>query len=246
VGFYLCSSLAMTASTIVGAPNLLFLGAGASRPYGKMLMAEFIADFRKRIEGGPAIVTSNPLLNAICRKKQDLEFLIEELDALSSREYLGRELLNSSPLGAIGKQEERWSGVSQLSGEATRLLSELKKAVYLHYRSIPDAARTAILEQPLGLIRNERHPPVVFTTNYDPAIEEFCASHRLRSVDGFVHDEQRQEYVWSRAAFDRFLGSPEGHLVLFKLHGPRTGSGSGAELCDRCQCTAPTPTTKPR
>jgi hypothetical protein len=50
-------------------------------------------------------------------------------------------------------------------------------------------------------------------------VEKFCARHQLRLVDGFIHDEQTQEYVWSRDAFDRFVGSPENSLVLFKLHG---------------------------
>ena len=31
----------MLSSHIVATPNILFLGAGASKPYGKMLMGEF-------------------------------------------------------------------------------------------------------------------------------------------------------------------------------------------------------------
>lgn len=53
----------MTASAIVGTPNLLFLGAGASQPYGKLLMGEFIRSFRQKIEGFPnASLQSQPTL----------------------------------------------------------------------------------------------------------------------------------------------------------------------------------------
>lgn len=188
-----------------------------------MLMREFVQSFRRRKDLGgvvPVITSPEPLLDAICdEKKEDLESLIEELEALSSREYLGRQTFNSSPVGAGVSERERWPGMSQLSREAAGLLGELKRAVYLHYRTIADPAQTAILEKPLGLLRNEQRPAVVFTTNYDPAVEQFCVGHRLRLIDGFVHDEQRQEYAWSRDAFDQFFGSPDSHLVLFKLHG---------------------------
>jgi SIR2-like domain len=160
------------------------------------------------------------LLDAICRKKEDLEFLMEELEILTSRDYLGSETLNSSPLGMGKREEERWPGLQQLANEATGLLSNLRKEVYLHYRTIPEPVRTKILKKPLDLIRDVRYPAVVFTTNYDPAVEKYCVNNQLRLVDGFVHDEQTQEYVWSRNAFDNFGGtSPENSLVLFKLHG---------------------------
>ena len=56
---------------IVGTPSVLFLGAGASQPYGKMLMGDFVRSFRKKnehVSGGPAPIISNPLLDAICGK----------------------------------------------------------------------------------------------------------------------------------------------------------------------------------
>ena len=41
----------MQANAIIGTPNILFLGAGASKPYGKLLMGEFIESVRGKIEG---------------------------------------------------------------------------------------------------------------------------------------------------------------------------------------------------
>lgn len=202
----------MTTNTITGAPKLLFLGAGASKPYGSMLMGEFVQSFRKK--------AASVLLDAICSKQEDLEFLIAELDALGSRDYLESQTFNPYPDG--GAREQRWAGFSQLASEARSLLADLKREVYLHYRALSDPTRTSILAKPIELLKSDSYPTVVFTTNYDPAVERFCASQGLRLTDGFVHKEQTQEYVWDRVAFDRFAGSPENSLVLFKLHGSAT------------------------
>lgn len=212
----------MKNSAIVGAPNLLFLGAGASRPYGKLLMGEFIDLFKRKIAGGnnhPFAIplNSSPLLNAICAEHEDLEFLIEELDALGSRDYLEKQSVDRNFPGTGGVQESRWPEFQQIATEARKLLAKLKQEVYLQYRKIPDPAQTVILTKPIRLLGNDSHI-VVFTTNYDPAVEKFCAMQNLRLMDGFVHDERTQEYVWSRAAFSEPLGVVRS-LVLFKLHG---------------------------
>lgn len=212
----------MATSVIVGTPNLLFLGAGASMPYGKPLMGEFVRSFRFKGIGENIHLRGlgNPslLLNAICDKQEDLEFLIEELDALSSRDYLERSSFDPNPPGTGVGQQWRWPEFQALAREARELLAQLKREVYLQYRSIPIPAETAILVRPISLLQTDSYPTVVFTTNYDPAVEKFCAEQSLRLIDGFRHDDRTQEYVWNRAAFDGPL-APLGALVLFKLHG---------------------------
>jgi len=70
-------------------------------------MKEFVDSFQGEIDGGvehknlrgiPA--NSSLLLNAICAKNKDLEFLIEELDTLSSRKYLEEEFFDPNPIGS--------------------------------------------------------------------------------------------------------------------------------------------------
>jgi hypothetical protein len=46
----------MTAPVIVGSTSILFLGAGASQPYGKMLMADFV------VHSGPRNLAGQPFL----------------------------------------------------------------------------------------------------------------------------------------------------------------------------------------
>ena len=188
-------------------------------------MGEFIRGFRKKVEGEvandriPAIRPNpSPLLDAICDEQEDLEFLIEELGALSSREYLERQSYNPNPPGMGGSGQWRWPDFQQLAIEARKQLALLKREVYLEYRSIPDASRTAMLSKLISLLQTDSQPTVIFTTNYDPAVEKFCALQGLRLTDGFKHDERTQEYVWNREVFDAIKLLPNS-LVLFKLHG---------------------------
>ena len=187
-------------------------------------MGEFIRSFREKIEEGSkrtgAIppVSASPLLEAICEQQEDLEFLIEELESLSSRAYLGHQYFNPNPPGMGSAQQLRWPNFQQVASEARDLLALVKREVYLAYRGIPDPTQTSVLLKPIRLLQTDsQDPAVIFTTNYDPAVEKFCSTQGLRLVDGFTHDETTQEYVWNRAVFG---GRPlPGTLILFKLHG---------------------------
>jgi hypothetical protein len=78
---------------------------------------------------------------------------------------------------------------------------------------------------------------VVFTTNYDCVIEEFCASQKIKCVDGFKHNQNLRRYEWEASEFSEAFrkfgrvnlikdGSKHYHSLgeksvinLFKLHG---------------------------
>jgi len=60
---------------ITHAPVALFLGAAASKPFGKMLMAEFINSLY-----ADKTFTSSPLFKQIAQKNSDLEYLFEQLE----------------------------------------------------------------------------------------------------------------------------------------------------------------------
>jgi hypothetical protein len=216
----------MTVSPIIGTPSILFLGAGASKPFGKMLMGEFVDWFRHKDDKGfgRAILTEskNELLDALCDEKKDLEFLIDELASLSSMTYLERRTrpvylrADSTSLGAPSEQLV-WPEFANLAGEARLLLAELKKEVYLHYREIENPAKLDLFTKIFRMVRGPMHPVVAFTTNYDPAVENLCAELNWTITDGFA--DVGRTYVWSRNAFDAPAGPLGASLVLFKLHG---------------------------
>jgi hypothetical protein len=216
-------------SDITAAPRILFLGAGASEPLDKMLMGEFV----------DTLLDDNPpapdLLRTICTKEEDLDFLLEQLEELASKEYLFGEQWD--PTWVPGSGSHKWQPKSpelyRVQEDAKRLLPWIKERVFRHYRQMLLKPRyQKSFSRLLDCIRTEKNPLVVFTTNYDPAVEEFC---RLTSgwtlVDGFINDPRGAEYYWNRSAFDGFTFEPsEKVIVLFKLHGSTTWAALGNRI----------------
>jgi SIR2-like domain len=227
----------LTSKDIVGAPSILFLGAGSSRPFGKMLMGEFVDWFRRKREAalGRAMLsaTRSDLLDALCAEREDLEFLIEELHSLSSKDYLANRTRTTYPgadsLGpGLSSEEQLWPEFSKLAAEAKLLLADLKKEVYLHYREFDESGDMSALADLLQLISPQYNPTVVFTTNYDPGVETVCARLGWAITDGFVHLDRA--YVWNRSAFDEIETQSERSLVLFKLHGSANWARDGGRI----------------
>ncbi len=70
----------MYSKYIVETPVTLFLGAGASKPLGKLLMGEFIDTLEHTFK-------TRGLFDEIVSRDRDLEFLFEELDEWISKDY---------------------------------------------------------------------------------------------------------------------------------------------------------------
>src|SRR5215468_3258000 len=128
----------MVSRAIIETPVIFFLGAGASKPFDKMLMGEFVEQFRTKRQ-------PNELVDTICSKQLDLEFLIEQLQDLAFKEYLGQKrALNAvdsvTPRTETGMQI--WPQMAQLASQAQIILNSLKQEVYFHYRGISNEAQT--------------------------------------------------------------------------------------------------------
>ena len=218
----------MISTTIANTPYIVFLGAGASDLYGKLLMKPFLDEFRRKQP------IDNHLLNAICADRDsDLEILMQELQSLASKRYLESATYleiypsligdHSGGQPPVSPQKKRWPEFANVAIEARSLLSKLKREIYSHYRSISDSKLTDVLLRPINFLKEPSFPSVVFTTNYDPSVEDFCRLQKIRLIDGFQQpDEYTQEYVWNRNAFDVVSTGVENTLVLFKLHGSTT------------------------
>jgi SIR2-like protein len=188
------------------------LGAGASAPLGKPLMVEFInrlADTLKKDE----LEFLKQLRNF---RGDDLESILGELDTLIGLDYASA--ISGSWKGA---EFTLWRGM------ATQLLATIKHTIIKEYRNV-DETETMHLYDPLFdvlLHRSVRgkQPIVIFTTNYDPAIEVYCQQrhNEYNLVDGFAYDVADRHNWWDRSVFDNYEMSRDGKtdIVLFKLHG---------------------------
>ena len=193
----------------------MFLGAGASKPLGKMLMGEFVQELRSRISGE----RYSELVGAICEKSPDLEFLIEQLEEIASKQYLGDVHTRRRGDGEVFSLPAVSSELAAVAKLASSALQRVKREVYLHYRGLEASAKVGLLE---GLIDSIGATPgciVAFTTNYDPSVETLCRGKGWRLVDGFKHNSQLREDSWNRSVFDKFASTQEPTIVLFKIHG---------------------------
>lgn len=187
-------------------------------------MQDFVRRFRNEKQRG--ILPSSSLLEAICNKREDLELLIEELENLSSKDYLINEFTGSGiPAEVSGghispKRTPKWPEFVTLAAEAKALLVEVKRNVFQHYRDIPEPDKTEVLSNPISVLKTTGSSTVIFTTNYDPAVEEYCAAKGASLVDGFMAHPNRRDLIWNRGVFDHFESSTaDNEIVLFKLHG---------------------------
>jgi hypothetical protein len=221
----------MYSREITNAPVALFLGAGATRPLGKMLMEEFIDHLHT-----DSRFVSNPLFQRIVSKHYDLEYLFEELEDWTQKGYIQRDLpgatANQNILGNSDKAVPLSSladsiNFTDIPKEAAKLQIALRREVFEAYKDINDRVKVASLFVPLldGIftqLNPQKFPLVVFTTNYDPAVELFCqqCSSTYELEDGFFHDQAAGAFFWKREKFDSFklLGQRK-TIVLFKLHG---------------------------
>jgi hypothetical protein len=150
----------------------------------------------------------------------DLEGILGELDTIIGLDYA------DSVTGLSGRGPAR-SRFELSTDDARRLRLNIKHEVIREYRNV-DAEKAVRVYEPLfdivfsHLSAPSKHPVPIFTTNYDPAIEEFC-NRRYEGYalqDGFEYDRADRHNYWSRSVFDRF--EPETgkrNLALFKLHG---------------------------
>jgi hypothetical protein len=220
----------MYSQTIITAPIALFLGAGASRPFGKMLMGEFIDHLKNLHE-----FKNDALFNDIASAPggRDLEYLFEELDEWSRKGY--HPVLEAVLIGGQGGMPPTLAHAPGLPEKASKMLADLRKQVFNEYRDIdPGQAKDlvqrfdALLGAAFKGVDPGKNPIVIFTTNYDPAVETFCTDPgkhgEYRLCDGFVPQPNSGSPVWRRESIDQLQLGATGQkdLVLFKLHGSTT------------------------
>lgn len=223
---------------IVSAPHVLFLGAGASKPLGKMLMGEFIEHLKELPE-----INQFGLFHDIIRQRgADLEVLLQELSDIVNLQYLEYGLSHHSTLTGpplpphLGIPAYRERSFPEIANTASALVDGIEAEVFNHYRRFEregDIVPTLlpVLEK---LAPKQDGPLVVFTTNYDPAIERCCQlSDRFQCVDGFVPVSGTREHMWSPTRFGQFSpSSGKPSLILFKLHGSTTWMRMGGRIID--------------
>lgn len=201
---------------------ILFLGAGASAPFGYPPTGPFAQELQDHI---PNSTQEGVLLRSIGNVPgvQDAEQILEILDSIVDlekspiRRYFENSSLNIPILGGISYRD--------FAPLVQSLRDQIRREIFNTYSWKRVAEAGFGCYRDLFALLPMLDDPIleVFTTNYDRLIEEFCAAQEnIRLVDGFTHVEKRRVWKWNPTIIDTLTTrglSKEAIVALYKLHG---------------------------
>ena len=201
----------------------LFLGAGASVPYGMPTTKEI----RDRIDHDYFFPRPD-LMDA--RRFPNIENVLSVLDQLLSfagseagRLYIDftndppdREKHDKSALEFSADRLEKYLVDSE---ESKEIIEDLITASYKWNPSNNKDAEK-ILRPFFDLVKSEEGHVNIFTTNYDTVIEEYCGNpdRHMERIDGFKFHDARRALVWD-GEFVPQNDAFSTKVILYKIHG---------------------------
>lgn len=185
----------------------LFLGAGASTPYGMPTTK----GLRDKIYGAPSPFPLKGLLDPA--RFPDIEYTMAALgDTAAYAKSLGGKFYATLP----GQSFDDFVAKSK---DCKKIIEKHIFSSYSLDQKYHDTVKNT-LEPLFGLARSETGSVTVFTTNFDIAIEEYCRNitQGTRCIDGFGLDEAKGEIVWKND-FGADSDDSNDKVYLYKLHG---------------------------
>lgn len=224
--------------------TLLFLGAGATGPFGYPVTAKFIESFKDKIVDEQEKICLNKLLTGKIKDAEDVINAIKCIEQIGSKpltveqsafSFLWKHLIESGeifrfrPEGVETKVFRSDIIISmdkkRLSKTLNSLLREIYDEIYVQYQfksqTLPQLSlHYKSLFEVLKKFSNENVIDL-FTTNYDRAIEGWCEKElEIEYVDGFKQEAGKVNWIWS--PYDEFKKEPPKGKTLIKfrkLHG---------------------------
>ncbi len=202
----------------------LFLGAGASVPYGMPTTK----DLRDKIRRGDSDFPREDLLDS--DRFPDIEHVLSTLDQLlgfmhSPAGQLYEKFIKTAPSEETRDKHsymlavERFRTYVEDSQASKEIIERLITQNYKWNVSNNESAEK-ILRPLFDLAKSRKGHITVFTTNYDTVIEEYCAQpdHDIECVDGFKLHAARRTLIWD-GKFSPQNDDFSTKVFLYKLHG---------------------------
>ncbi len=197
----------------------LFLGAGASAPLGKPTTIDFKKTLSSKIK--PDSI-SYWFVNHY--GYNDAEEVLQGIREIKDFwEGYGGQFLRHSHKLFVRDSEKKEISFDDFVNDISTLERTIHDEVFEAYRwnHKSESNLTLIYSEILPFLRESSEKIMIFTTNYDRAIEEYCGKrdHTFRCMDGFLLDKQSERFVWGEM---RYAPSSEKNITnvfLHKLHG---------------------------
>lgn len=181
----------------------LFLGAGASVPYGMPTTKGFLD---KLDDNFPR----HDLLGHA--KYTDVEYILVILDKTIdfARQEAGKYQC---------KRDGEFKEIAERSKDAKKTIDRMIRSYYKWTRPSNRAAE-GILAPLIDLVKYGGQHVTIFTTNYDTAVENYCANagRKIDRIDGFKYNKSARLNIWE----DNFTSNDDTLPIkvhLYKLHG---------------------------
>ncbi|MEX0597944.1 MAG: SIR2 family protein [Candidatus Paceibacterota bacterium] len=203
----------------------LFLGAGASVPYGKPTTRKLRENLIEKYGDGLGDNFLSTLL--ACPEFEDVEHILQATKDLTSF----NELYGGKFLSWLGNQSRLVIGLTSGNHKYPEFVENLKKIkntfeneVFENYSWDHNADQTVNTLFPplLNFLQSKSDKITIFTTNYDRAVEEYCSrdDNNFFCVDGFKHHEYSGRNIWNNG--DNLYADlipNKTDVFLYKLHG---------------------------
>jgi hypothetical protein len=214
---------------IAKSPVVFLTGAGASVPLGRLATREFWEDTKQVLFTSPANDRdgmrefTTALMAQFSATDVDIEAVLSHLEQSAKHS----EHLAADALFVERVLHKHRGNVDQYIRWNRTVRDLIYDQVIDHYSSVNGEEATALYRPLLKdyslwfqPVEGVGHTIPLFTLNYDTAVELAASSLGVRLVDGLDHHPGATENRWSRAAFEKYIESPdETAVVLIKLHG---------------------------
>lgn len=201
----------------------LFLGAGASTPFGKPVTAEFKD---KLLEKYHSLSTPYFFMEFLrCDKFQDIEQVLQSIkDIKKFLDSHGGQFLASSytPLFINYGGNHHQFNQEFFNKEIDKIEKIIHSEIFNYYRWEPkfNEELLKIYNSLFSIFDSNVNAVNVFTTNYDSSIEEYCGlTQNHKCIDGFQFNIRKRRLLWAKGNYvppDNDMGID---VYLYKLHG---------------------------
>ena len=192
----------------------LFLGAGASIPFGMPTTKEFKSKLSKEVSDDN---NKKNILNLLLGVKdhEDIEHTLRAIDDIENLGKYGKDFL----LHLSNYTSENTARFFPIIKELQACKKNIIEKVYSYY-SFKDEQIQNIQKQYDSIFNILNSQKIhVFTTNYDQIIEEYVRKKEgLTPNDGFKHDDSTSRNIFNSDNFDKGLDDKK-IINIYKLHG---------------------------
>jgi hypothetical protein len=198
---------------------IVFLGAGASAPFGYPTMIGLREELRKRAKADEADLLMYLLY--LRGTNNDAETVLQDIEVIET--ISKRKLEKIFGMVTIPGSKTVPMGFDKFVSLCRSLRDTIEDLIFEIYQFRPECEpKFQLYEQLLSTLESipggREH--YIYTTNYDRIIEELCSERKNYEIkDGFVPDPKSRRLFWQPMSFSSAATPNVVAVKLFKLHG---------------------------